>query len=84
MKRVTPIKVAVPEKKAKRARNAMDPQAQTVQEAILKHLEESVATNTENKEDTKNDLFEELFGPGPSEEPEFDLEAQLELDLSEL
>ena len=84
MKRVTPTKAAVPEKKTKRARNAMDPQAQTVQEAILKHLEESVATNTENKEDTKNDLFEELFGPGPSEEPENDLEAQLELDLSEL
>ena len=75
---------AAPEKKIKRTRKAKDPQPKAVHEAILKNLEEPAATNIKNKEDTNDDLFEELFGPGPSEEPELDLEAQLELDLSEL
>ena len=70
------------EKPKKRARKAKDPQPQTVHEAILKHLEKPAATTIEKKKEADDDLFNELFG-GPSQEPELDLEAQLELDLSE-
>ena len=81
----SPNKVVVSDTKPKkRAKKARDPQPKTVHEALLKYLQEPTATDTNKKQDSNDVLFDELFGPGPSEEPELDLEAQLELDLSEL
>ena len=79
-----PSKV-VPEKKPKkRARKATEPQPKTVHEAILKDLEEPANANVQKQKNDDDDLFNELFG-GRSDGAELaDLEAQLELDLSEL
>ena len=76
-----------PEKKPKkRAKKAKEPQPLTVHDAVLKHLEGPATTNIEKKNDADDDLFDELFGgPEQIESTDIgDLEAQLELDLSEL
>ena len=82
-----PREAVSPEKKPKkRAKKAKEPQPLTVHDAVLKHLEGPATTNTEKKNDADDDLFDELFGgPEHIESTDIvDLEAQLELDLSEL
>ena len=69
--------------KRQRVRKTSDAKPEAAQETIPKHLRDPVAADIGKTECTNNDLFEDLFGPGPNEEAGGDLLEQMEVDLSE-
>ena len=69
--------------KRQRVRKTPDAKPKTVEEALLTHLQDPVAAEV-SKERANNDMFHDLFGPGPDDEIDGDLLEQLEVDLSEL